>query len=526
MAIKLTADSFVAGVRQSRLVPPDQLDAALRRYASAGFHTVDAETIARALVDGGAITQWQADKLLQGRFKGFILGRYKLQKLLGRGEMSSIYLAEHAMMKRTCAIKVLPANKVKDTSYLGRFHREAQAVASLDHPNIVRAYDVDKESEAGTDIHFLVMEYVDGVDLERLHSEQGDFDIITAADYIRQAAEGLSHAHENGLIHRDIKPGNLLVDKKGTVKLLDLGLARFFKDNEEESLTIKHDEKVLGTADYLAPEQAVDSHAVDERADIYSLGCTFYFSLVGHPPFIDGTLVQRLLAHQTKAPPPVRRQRPEIPESLARIVEKMMHKRKEDRYQTAREVADALGRWLIRNAGADWKRKHAEVVVALSDVADVDTTTTSTGANSGVNAKSIALPGVPSGSSVARSSSSRSHANESGERSPRTATAHNGRERGPGRRSTAAPASPSTPQGRARSTKGSTERRRPNTSSQAKANSALRMLRVDQSIFFIAGMILAAVMLIAGIGYSLHAMTEVESPSRTAQPEAATSGLE
>ncbi|HCS52845.1 MAG TPA: serine/threonine protein kinase, partial [Planctomycetaceae bacterium] len=209
--------------------------------------------------------------------------------LLGRGEMSAVYMAEHIAMQRKCAIKVLPANRVKDTSYLGRFQREARAVATLDHPNIVRAYDVDQQNEGGAEIHFLVMEYVEGQSIEKLVNSKGPMPFVEIADIIRQAAEGLFHAHNAGLVHRDIKPGNLLVSQNGTVKLLDLGLARFFKEDGEESLTIKHDEKVLGTADYLAPEQAVDSHNVDQRGDIYSLGCTFYFALTGHPPFTDGT---------------------------------------------------------------------------------------------------------------------------------------------------------------------------------------------------------------------------------------------
>jgi serine/threonine-protein kinase len=268
-------------------------------------------------------------------------------------------------MERRCAIKVLPANKVQDTSYLGRFHREARAVASMNHPNIVRAYDVDKQTESGTDIHFLVMEYVEGRNIEQIVKEQGPLDYVSAVDYIRQAADGLGHAHQSGMVHRDVKPGNLLIDNTGVVKLLDLGLARFFKTTDEESLTIKHDEKVLGTADYLAPEQAVDSHQVDARADIYSLGCTMYFALTGHPPFTDGTLVQRLLAHQTKSPPSVRYERPDIDDELLQILDKMMAKKTADRYQTAAEVSEALARWLIEHASAAWKQKHMMIVAAL-----------------------------------------------------------------------------------------------------------------------------------------------------------------
>jgi len=392
MAIKLTVESFVAGLQQSGLVEKKVLEKILVEIEKTPELVASAESVANELIKRKAITRWQSDKLLLGKFKGFVLGRYQLLELLGRGEMSSIYLAEHQMMHRRCAIKVLPASKVKDTSYLGRFHREAQAVAALDHPNIVRAYDVDMEHEAGTEIHFLVMEYVEGIDIEKLQEREDSIDIIQAADIIRQAADGLSHAHEAGLIHRDIKPGNLLVDKNGVVKVLDMGLARFFKQHEEESLTIKHDEKVLGTADYLAPEQAVDSHAVDERADIYGLGCTFYFTLTGHPPFTDGTLVQRLLAHQTKAPPRIQDRRPDAPEALIEIVNKMMAKAKDDRYQTAREVKDALSFWLVKNSDTAWRKAHPEVVAAVAeaegfDLAEIDFSSSSAKSNSKKTAK-------------------------------------------------------------------------------------------------------------------------------------------
>ena len=365
MTLKLTAASFLAGVKQSGLIEPARVDALMVEFQQGGIDCNDSVSIATAMVDRKALTEWQSDKLLQGRHKGFILGRYRLLSLLGAGEMSAVYLAEHILMERRCAIKVLPANKVQDTSYLGRFHREARAVASMNHANIVRAYDVDKQTESGTDIHFLVMEYVEGRNIEQIVKEQGPLDYVSAVDYIRQAADGLGHAHQSGMVHRDVKPGNLLIDSTGVVKLLDLGLARFFKTTDEESLTIKHDEKVLGTADYLAPEQAVDSHQVDARADIYSLGCTMYFALTGHPPFTDGTLVQRLLAHQTKSPPSVRYERPDIDEALLQILDKMMAKKTADRYQTADEVSEALARWLIEHASAAWKQKHMMIVAAL-----------------------------------------------------------------------------------------------------------------------------------------------------------------
>lgn len=365
MSLKLTAESYLSGVRRSGLVEAAELDALLERFRVDGIDLADATQISDALVEAGAITPWQAGKLAQGKHKGFTLGRYRLQSLLGRGEMSAVYLAQHIRMNRRCAIKVLPAHKVRNTSYLERFHREAQAVASLDHPNIVRAYDVDQVEEGGVEIHFLVMEYVDGSSLEQLLQKRGEFGVVEAVEYIRQAAAGLGHAHEAGLVHRDVKPANLLVDTKGIVRLLDLGLAKFFKEEETESLTIKHDEKVLGTADYLAPEQAVDSHEVDTRADVYSLGCTLYFALTGRPPFNEETLVQRLLAHQTKKPTPVTDLRPDVPASLAAILDRLMAKPRDERPDDATAVSRELSKWLVTHGGDSWRSEHAAQVVEL-----------------------------------------------------------------------------------------------------------------------------------------------------------------
>lgn len=346
MPAKLSSESFLATIRRSGLVEDDRLNVLYAEYTERLNGEADSTDLAQFLVNRNAVTAWQGEKLLQGKHKGFFLGKYRLLSLLGRGGMSSVYLAEHIVMRRRCAIKVLPQKRVADTSYLGRFHREAQAVASLDHPNIVRAYDVDHQADRDTDIHFLVMEFVDGQSLQELVLKSGQVPFADAADYIRQAALGLSHAHGAGLVHRDIKPGNLLVDHTGVVKVLDLGLARFFSDTGDDALTIQHDEKVLGTADYLAPEQALDSHSVDARADIYSLGCTLYFLLTGSPPFTEGTLAQRLMAHQTKEPPSIESKRPDVPADLAAIVRKMMAKSPADRPASAKAVAEILENWL------------------------------------------------------------------------------------------------------------------------------------------------------------------------------------
>lgn len=348
MAIKISLDTFLAVMKRSALLSEEQVDSALERFRASEEAVDDAKAFATFLVKNKQLTVWQAEKVLQGKHKGFVLGRYRLLSLLGKGGMSSVYLAEHMVMKRHCALKVLPAKRVNDASYLGRFHREAQAVASLDHPNIVRAYDVDMATDGGVEIHFLAMEFVKGKSLLELVQEKGPVAITDAADMIRQSALGLEHAHRAGLVHRDVKPGNLLYTTDGVIKVLDLGLARFFEDEGDHSLTVQHDERVLGTADYISPEQALDSHKVDARTDLYSLGCTMFFLLAGHPPFNSGSLAQRLIAHQTQPPPAITSIRPDVPLSLQAIIEKMMAKKVEDRYQSAQEVADDLTNWLAK----------------------------------------------------------------------------------------------------------------------------------------------------------------------------------
>jgi len=334
-----TIDDFLRLVRASGLVEAERLDRFLEPWRESSG-TIP-EALVTALVEGGLLTTWQLDQLRKGRHKGFILGKYKLLRLLGTGGMSSVYLAEHATLHHKVAIKVLPVKRVDQSSYLARFEREAQASARLNHPNICRAFDLDSYGS----IHFIVMEYIDGVDLYAKVKRDGPLEVREAAELIRQAALGLQYAHEEGLIHRDIKPANLILDKRGTVKILDLGLA-LAHDEERSSLTREHDEKVLGTADYLAPEQARDSHLADRRSDIYALGCTLYYLLVGKAPFATGSLAERIRAHMTQPAPNLLEKRPDVPTPIAELYFRMMEKHPEARQKTAQEVADALGNWL------------------------------------------------------------------------------------------------------------------------------------------------------------------------------------
>jgi serine/threonine protein kinase len=338
----MTANEFIDLVRRSQLVEEDHLTKALGAVAAKNGHRLpeDADPIAAAMVAAGVLTEWQSEKLLAGKHKGFMLGKYKLLRHLGKGGMSQVYLAEHMLMKRKVAIKVLPSNRVEDSTYLERFRTEARAAAKLDDPNIVRVYDIDNDGKT----HYIVMEFVDGRDLHVLVKEEGPLGYERAADYIAQVARGIAHAHAMGLVHRDIKPANCMVTKHEVVKLLDMGLARLIDD--EASLTLENNENVLGTADYLAPEQALNSHKADARADIYSLGCTLYFLLTGHPPFPEGTISERLLKHQVEQAPSILKDRPDAPSILVSICNRMMAKRADDRYQTAAEVAEQMAEWL------------------------------------------------------------------------------------------------------------------------------------------------------------------------------------
>ncbi|MCS7046691.1 MAG: serine/threonine protein kinase [Gemmataceae bacterium] len=293
---------------------------------------------AATMVEHGLLTQFQAQKLLSGRWRGFVIAqKYRLLERLGAGGMGAVYLCEHILMDRRVALKILPTHQAEDPACLARFYREARAVARLDHPNIVRAHDIDRDDK----LHFIVLEYVDGCNLHEFVYRNGVLSPLRAAHYIRQAALGLQHAHEAGLVHRDIKPGNLLLDRQGVVKILDMGLARFFHEDGGAFVNEYENGFVIGTADFVAPEQVVDSQ-VDIRADIYSLGGTLYYLLVGKCPFQDGTNAQKLIWHQVRQPKPVTRFRSDVPHDLLAILDKMMAKEPCRRYQTPAEVAAAL----------------------------------------------------------------------------------------------------------------------------------------------------------------------------------------
>lgn len=321
-------------------------DAQLAELSSQPAAAANAEALVAELVKRRWLTTYQAEEVVAGRGQALVLGPYLLLDLLGQGGMGQVFKARHRLMKREVAIKFIRPELLANRDALHRFQREIQALSQVTHPNIVIAHDA---AQIGDRI-YLVMEYVEGATLDRLVHQLGPLPWAQASDTIRQAALGLQHAQERGLVHRDIKPGNLILAQQpgagsGIVKILDLGLALFRPETDTpcsdgSALTSIH--TVMGTPDFMAPEQAANTHQADIRADIYSLGCTLYFLLTGRPPFAGGTAMEKILLHQQAQPLSVQVLRPDVPSGLATIVTTLLAKRPQDRYQTPQEAAAAL----------------------------------------------------------------------------------------------------------------------------------------------------------------------------------------
>ena len=333
MAAPKTTDEVLDVLRKSGLLEPARLNAFLAVHPA---EFAGPQALCDRLRAEGHLTTFHVEQLLRGKHRGFFLGKYKILDRIGLGGMGQVFLAEHATMRRRVAIKVLPPDRADSAYSRERFLREARAAGQLDHPNIVRAFDFDAEGE----VIFLVMEYVDGVTFQDLVERSGPLEAERAAHYLLQVAHGLAYLHTFGLVHRDIKPANLLVDRQGVVKILDLGLVR--SEVDEDNLTRGEGVHILGTADYLAPEQAIDCTRVDARADIYSLGATAHFLFTGRPPFEGDKIAHKLLAHQLKPVRPVHELRPDVPVELSDVVARMLAKKPADRYATPSELIQAL----------------------------------------------------------------------------------------------------------------------------------------------------------------------------------------
>jgi hypothetical protein len=290
--------------------------------------------------------------------------RYRLLGVLGVGGMGKVFKAEHRLMARVVALKVIHQHLLAEPAAVERFRLEVRAAARLAHPNIVTAHDAEQAGAA----HFLVMEHVEGETLDRTLHRRGPLPVALACDLVRQAALGLQHAHERGMVHRDLKPSNLIVTPAGQVKILDFGLAQFGRQTQDRP-ALTPVGVVVGTPAYLAPEQARDPHGADIRADLYSLGCTLYHLLAGQPPFLARTLLQQVLAHQDQAPRPLSELRADVPPALARLVERLLAKDPSQRLQTPAELAEALapfalggGRGEGAPAGKTGRRRRVALV--------------------------------------------------------------------------------------------------------------------------------------------------------------------
>ena len=399
-----TISKFVDGLLQSQLLDAEQSDEVMRLQTSAP----DSRSLARELIQREWLTAYQANQIFQGRGGRLTIGPYALLERLGEGGMGQVFKARQKMLNRVVALKVIRKECLDNPRVTMRFQREIRAAGQLSHPHIVRAYDADQVN--GT--YYIAMEYIEGVDLAKLLRDSGPLPVNQACEYIRQVALGLQHAFERGLVHRDIKPANLLVTRAvssdrrrssgviprplnlperrsgsvlplaakpsnsvhsrsmpvmhypwGVVKILDMGLARCTDPFGASVAThLTQIGSVMGTPEFIAPEQARDSHNSDIRADLYSLGCTLYFLLTGQPPFPNGSLTEKLLQHQLDEPPAVDKVRRErllawlgasasrdtlaamahVPAPVEEVIRKLLAKRPEDRYQTPIELANEL----------------------------------------------------------------------------------------------------------------------------------------------------------------------------------------
>lgn len=352
-----SVSAFVDALKNSRLLEPSQWE---DLSSTLKFRFSDPSALAKELMQREWITPYQINQLHQGRGGDLILGPYVLLERLGKGGMGLVYKARHRRLARIVALKLIRKELLANPTAVRLFHSEILAAAKLSHPNIVLAFDAD----AVDGVHFYTMEYVEGSTFENLVQTSGPLPVNLACESMRQTALGIQHAFERGVIHRDIKPSNIMlawtslptspppsrVAEEETraqwgghtpiVKLLDMGLARINAEDEDPRKTFNSNKPALmGTPDFMAPEQADDAQHADVRSDLYSLGCTLYYVLTGEVPYPHGTRLEKLMRHHTETPRPIEELNPHVPQAVGDIIRKLMAKRPEDRFQTARDLA-------------------------------------------------------------------------------------------------------------------------------------------------------------------------------------------
>ncbi|HET6326529.1 MAG TPA: protein kinase [Planctomycetaceae bacterium] len=392
-ASHLTVEQFAASIFQSGLLSPVEIHDLNQRLTASDLPG-EAREIASRLVTEGKLTRYQASVLLKASNDPLLIDNYVILDTLDTGGMGLVFKALHRSMNRVVALKLLPAAMMSARDTVKRFQREVQAAAALSHSNIVAAYDAHQSAE----IAYLVLEYVEGVNLFRLVKERGPLPVAVAANYVRQAATGLAYLHSRGIIHRDVKPANLILAEDGTVKLLDMGLVRFA--SAEDLSCVEMDQEltqagiVIGTVAYMSPEQALDTRSADQRSDIYSLGCTLFFLLTGRSLYHEETGMKTLLAHREQPVPTIREFCEEAPVSLDAVFRTMVAKRPADRLQTMSEIVAALdacvpglaanaapaapaGRGGLAKNGATfrsappWRRRPLRIALAVAVLAGV-----------------------------------------------------------------------------------------------------------------------------------------------------------
>lgn len=337
MTAAVAISDFLMLLEKSKLLNAAQIKKLVKKFDLRS--KTKARDVAQLLVAERILTPYQGERLLEGRYRGFIIDRYRIREVLGAGGMGCIYIAEDTKAKKKVAIKVMAAEHEVDPGMLSRMRLEATAGMKLDHPNIVKTYRFDQTGA----VTFMIMELVRGVSLHELIALNGALPYRMACDMLMQMACGLDAAHQHGIVHRDIKPANFLVQSDGTVKVLDFGLA-LLADNADDEFSLKmifgHD--CLGTPDFIAPEQVIDSSKVGPTADIYGLGCTLYLMLAGQLPFPMKTIDEKLTAQRTKKPRPLSQLAPAVPAEVVAIVERMMRKNHEQRFPNCTELIEAL----------------------------------------------------------------------------------------------------------------------------------------------------------------------------------------
>ncbi len=338
---------------KSKLLTSDEVESLYKLWKEerpGGDERVD--SFRRFLIAKRALTEYQAALVQRGRAEGFFLDGYKILDQIGKGQMGGVYKAVHRF-GQIVALKILPASKAKNPHILGRFQREARLLTQLDHPNVVRAFQVGESNG----VHFIVMEYLEGETLNDILARRQRLPVAEAARLMTQALDGLQHLHEKRMVHRDVKPANMMLVPvaegaalettwDATLKILDIGLGReLFDENVPEAdieTQLTQEGSVLGTPDYLAPEQAKDARAADIRSDIYSIGCVLFHCLTGQPPFPDTNLMTQMLKHATETPAPLRLFLKEVPPGFQVVMDRFLAKRPEDRFQTPADAAAAL----------------------------------------------------------------------------------------------------------------------------------------------------------------------------------------